>query len=153
MLVGVGQGSKSAPVGLKADIQDLNKAMKELGARVTKAGIRIDMPGDVLFDFDKTDLKPAAQDTLEKLAEVIRAKAKGTVRINGYTDSKGSDPYNQQLSEGRAESVKKWLTTNGNLPAAGLRAQGFGKVDPVAPNARPDGSDDPKAGRATVVWK
>jgi outer membrane protein OmpA-like peptidoglycan-associated protein len=65
------------------------------------------------------------------------------VRIEGYTDGKGSDSYNQKLSLRRAESVKKWLETHG---LAGIRfsAAGFGAKNPVAPNTKPDGSDDPE---------
>lgn len=121
--------------------------MTELGAQVRQTEIRVELPGDVLFDFDKTNLKPAAQETLKKLATIIRAKSKGSVLINGYTDSKGNDPYNQKLSQGRANSVKQWLTTQGGISTVALQTRGFGKANPVAPNTRPDGSDDPD-GRA-----
>jgi outer membrane protein OmpA-like peptidoglycan-associated protein len=113
---------------LQADVTGLEKAMKDLGAQVKKEEIHVDLPGDVLFDFEKTDLKPAAQETLKKLAAIVRAKSKSVVQIDGYTDSKGSDPYNQKLSEGRAESVEKWLATNGGISAVGLQTKGFGKA-------------------------
>ena len=134
-------------MGLKANVQDLAKAMTDLGADVRKTEIRVELPGDVLFDFDKTNLKPAAEETLKKLATIIRSKSKGSVLINGYTDSKGSDPYNQRLSEGRATSVKQWLTTQGGVPATGLQTRGFGKANPVAPNTGANGADNPD-GRA-----
>jgi outer membrane protein OmpA-like peptidoglycan-associated protein len=118
-----------------------------LGADVRQTEIRVELPGDVLFDFDKTNLKPAAEETLKKLAAIIRSKSKESVLINGYTDSKGRDPYNQKLSEGRANSVKQWLITQGGIPTAELQTRGFGKANPVAPNTRPDGSDNPD-GRA-----
>jgi outer membrane protein OmpA-like peptidoglycan-associated protein len=121
--------------------------MTDLGAQVRKTEIRVELPGDVLFDFDKTDLKPAAEETLKKLATIIRSKSKGSVLVNGYTDSKGSDFYNQKLSEGRANSVKQWLTTQGGISAGSLKTRGFGKANPVDPNTRPDGSDNPD-GRA-----
>lgn len=144
---GSAQGVGGGPVGLKANVQDLAKAMTDLGADVRQTEIRVELPGDVLFDFDKTNLKPAAEETLKKLATIIRSKSKGSVLINGYTDSKGSDPYNQRLSDGRANSVKQWLITRGGVPAAALQTRGFGKANPVAPNTRPDGSDNPD-GRA-----
>lgn len=108
-----------------------------------KVEIFVALPGDVLFDFDKVDIKPDAGETLKKLALIIRTKARGIVQIDGYTDAKGSDPYNQKLSEGRAASVKMWLT-NAGIPGAGLNTRGFGKANPVAPNTRPDGSDNPE---------
>jgi outer membrane protein OmpA-like peptidoglycan-associated protein len=144
---GSAQGVGGGPVGLKANVQDLAKAMTDLGADVRQTEIRVELPGDVLFDFDKTNLKPAAEETLKKLATIIRSKSKGLVLINGYTDSKGSDPYNRKLSEGRANSVKQWLTTQGGISTVTLQTRGFGKANPVAPNTRPDGSDDPD-GRA-----
>ena len=67
--------------------------------------------GDALFDFDKFDVKPAASKVLQKAVQNIRAlQRKGTrVHINGYTDSVGSDVYNNRLSEQRAEAVANWL--------------------------------------------
>ena len=146
-IVGLSQGIQGESAGLKANVQDLAKAMTDLGAQVRKTEIRVELPGDVLFDFDKTNLKPAAEEILKKLATIIHSKLKGSVLINGYTDSKGSDPYNQRLSEGRANSVKQWLTTQGGISAVSLKTRGFGKANPVAPNTRPDGSDNPD-GRA-----
>jgi len=146
-VVGLAQGTQGATVGLTANVQDLSKAITELGAQVRQTEIRVELPGDVLFDFDKTNLKPAAEETLKKLATIIRSKSKGSVLINGYTDSKGNDSYNQKLSEGRANSVKQWLTTQGGISAVALQTRGFGKAHPVAPNIRPDGSDNPE-GRA-----
>jgi outer membrane protein OmpA-like peptidoglycan-associated protein len=144
---GSAEGVGGGPVGLKANVQDLAKAMTDLGAQVRQTEIRVELPGDVLFDFDKTNLKPAAEETLKKLATIIRSKSKGSVLINGYTDSKGNDPYNQKLSVGRANSVKQWLTTQGGISTVTLQTRGFGKANPVAPNTRPDGSDNPD-GRA-----
>jgi outer membrane protein OmpA-like peptidoglycan-associated protein len=146
-IVGLTQGIQAGSAGLKANVQDLTKAMTDLGAEVRKTEIRVELPGDVLFDFDKTNLKPAAQETLQKVATIIRSKSKGSVLINGYTDSKGNDPYNQRLSEGRANSVKQWLTTQGGISRVTLQTRGFGKANPVAPNTKPDGSDNPD-GRA-----
>jgi outer membrane protein OmpA-like peptidoglycan-associated protein len=78
---------------------------------------------------------------------LVRQKAgKGNVRIEGHTDAKGSASYNQDLSNRRAESVKKWFTSHG-LKDLHFSTEGFGAKKPVAPNTKPNGSDDPK-GRA-----
>jgi outer membrane protein OmpA-like peptidoglycan-associated protein len=146
-IIGLDQEIKGASLKLQSDVTGLENAMTDLGARVKKSEIRIDMPGDVLFDFDKTDLKPIAQETLKKLATIIRTKSKGKVQINGYTDSIGSDSHNQKLSEGRADSVKKWLTANGSVPSEELKTKGFGKTNPVASNTLLGGTDNPE-GRA-----
>jgi outer membrane protein OmpA-like peptidoglycan-associated protein len=64
---------------------------------------------DVLFDFDKADLRSEARPALTKVADVLRAHAKAVTLIQGHTDGKGTDQYNQPLSERRAEAVRRWL--------------------------------------------
>lgn len=68
------------------------------------------------------------------------------MRVDGHTDAKGDDAYNQALSERRAAAVKAWLAGNARIPADHMGTRGYGETRPVAPNARPDGADDP-AGR------
>ncbi|HKS87324.1 MAG TPA: OmpA family protein, partial [Pseudolabrys sp.] len=63
------------------------------------------------------------------------------VTIDGHTDGKGSDAYNQPLSERRAAAVAKWLTANAGLNATNTHTRGWGKTRPVAANTNPDGSD------------
>jgi len=65
------------------------------------------------------------------------------VRILGYTDGKGSTAYNQGLSERRAQSVKRWFVDKDGLRQVDFATQGFGALHPVAPNTKPDGSDNP----------
>jgi outer membrane protein OmpA-like peptidoglycan-associated protein len=114
-----------------------------LDARETPSTIEVTLAADVLFDFDKSDLRAEAASTLHNLADIIRAKAHGRVAIRGYTDALGKDAYNQRLSEQRASSVKTWLVGHEQLPATSLATSGFGARDPVAPNRHPDGSDNP----------
>ena len=73
-------------------------------------------------------------------------RANMRVRVEGHTDSKGSDAYNQRLSQRRSESVVKYLISKGIDPSR-LEAVGFGKSRPIAPNQNPDGGDNP-IGRA-----
>ena len=94
-------------VGVAGKAQDLNAALRELGAKTTETEIRIELSSDVLFDFDKADLLPKAFPELEKVATVLKAYPKASYTIEGHTDRKGSDEYNQKLSERRADSVKK----------------------------------------------
>jgi outer membrane protein OmpA-like peptidoglycan-associated protein len=105
--------------------------------------LRLYLAADVLFDFDKSTIRPDAAMALNQVISIIRAKSKGTVRVEGHTDSKGVAAYNARLSEQRAESVKAWLVSNGSLSAATLVTRGFGSAHPVVPNTKPDGSDDP----------
>ena len=74
------------------------------------------VPANLLFDFNKSTLKPSATPTLKSVAKIIHERWKsGPVVVAGYTDSIGSDTVNLQLSRDRATSVVKWLQANGNL--------------------------------------
>lgn len=106
---------------------------------------RLVFGSDTLFAFDKADLTPEAEVTLVKVAEQVK-ESKGKVTIEGHTDGKGSDSYNQGLSERRARSVRDWLVSR-KATAPGTPIAGFGKRKPIAPNANADGSDNPD-GRA-----
>lgn len=120
--------------GLVANVQGLQQAMRDLGAQETALEIRIDLPADVLFDFDKAGIRADAAKALSQLATIIRAQPKGRARLEGHTDSKGDDAYNQKLSERRAESVRKWLVEKEGIDGARLTTKGWGETKPVAPN-------------------
>jgi outer membrane protein OmpA-like peptidoglycan-associated protein len=121
----------------------LEGALKELNAVVTPTEIKIDLAADVLFDFDKATIKKEAEPSLQNLATVLKSNPTAAVAIEGHTDAKGADAYNQTLSEQRAASVKQWLVANAQVSGAGIATRGWGKTKPVAPNAKPDGSDNP----------
>jgi outer membrane protein OmpA-like peptidoglycan-associated protein len=107
--------------------------------------VRITLPGDVLFEFAKSDLTPAAESALDAVESQLESSA-GTITIEGHTDSIGDDPSNQQLSEARAASVQAALAERLG-DGFTFTAVGFGETQPVAPNTNPDGSDNPD-GRA-----
>jgi outer membrane protein OmpA-like peptidoglycan-associated protein len=136
---------KSAAAALKPSAVDVGGKVQDLQVKETATEIRIELAADVLFDFDKATIKPEAATALHNVAEIIRDKGKGrAVRIDGHTDGKGSDAYNQKLSERRAASVKQWLADREGLGQLRMTTQGFGARQPVAPNVKPDGSDDPE---------
>jgi outer membrane protein OmpA-like peptidoglycan-associated protein len=124
--------------------QDLKPRTVDFQVRETKLEILIELPADVLFDFDKATLRPASAKALANAAELIRTKSKGPVKIAGYTDAKGSAPYNKKLSEHRAQAVRNHLVKIEGLKKVSFNVRGFGADNPVAPNAKPDGSDDPE---------
>lgn len=105
----------------------------------------ITLRSDVLFHFDKSNLTPTAHSILGRLAPQIKSRAIGPVKITGYTDSIGTDAVNIPLSNARAHSVVAALQPL--TPGVSYESSGRGSSDPVAPNTKPDGSDDP-AGRA-----
>ncbi|MBF0106407.1 MAG: thrombospondin type 3 repeat-containing protein [Deltaproteobacteria bacterium] len=100
----------------------------------------------VLFDFDKSNLKPTAIPKLER--NIVKLKAMMINRINvvGYTDSKGTEAYNQVLSMERAQVVKDYLVSQG-IASDRIMVEGRGESGAVAPNTTPAGNDDP-IGRA-----
>ena len=124
-------------------VEDLAGKVQDLQLKETDTEIRIELAADVLFDFDKADIRKDAQNTLKQAAGFIKEKARGTVRIEGHTDAKGSDSYNQNLSQKRANSVRDWFVKREGLGNVRFSASGLGSKKPVAPNAKPDGSDDP----------
>lgn len=128
-----------------SQLQAVEALKTELGARDTDRGAVISLDGDVTFEFDKATIRPQAQQTLDRLAELLRLQSQGQIAIEGHTDSEGEEAYNQRLSEQRAQAVKAYLVEK-QVPAERLTAVGFGESRPVAANTRPDGSDD-EAGR------
>jgi outer membrane protein OmpA-like peptidoglycan-associated protein len=121
----------------------VQQAMTDLGATQSAEGIVVILPENILFDFDKYNLRPSAAPALAKLAVLLKNYAEAPVAINGYTDSIGGDDYNQTLSENRAKSVKTYLAQQLQISADRLQTKGYGKADPVASNTNPDGSDNP----------
>ena len=108
--------------------------------------VSIDLKG-VNFDFDKSNLRPDAVAILSEAAQILTRYPDLRVEVAGHTDSKGTEEYNQKLSERRAKAVYDYLTTNG---VAATRLQGpigYGESRPIAPNTNADGSDNPE-GRA-----
>ncbi|MGO8731344.1 MAG: OmpA family protein [Terriglobia bacterium] len=127
---------------LQGKAQDLSAVLRDLGAKTTETEIRIELSSDVLFDFDKADLLPKAIPELEKVATVLKSYPKASCTVEGHTDNKGLKEYNQKLSELRADSVKNWLLAHG--VSSPRTTRGWGATKPVAPNAFPDGRDNPE---------
>ena len=133
---------KGLSLAVAGKVDPLNAALKDLGARATDTEIQIELSSDVMFDFDKSDLKPEALGSLQKVVTVMQAYPAYRCTIGGHTDGKGEKQYNQKLSERRADSVKTWLAAHG--AANPTTTQGFGDSKPIAPNTKPNGSDNPE---------
>lgn len=133
--------------GLIAESKAIQAALKDLGAKVSETEVQIDLPGDILFDFDKWDIRPDAEETLKKVADIIKVYKSPEVIISGHTDSIGSDEYNLELSQKRADSVKNWLVEKAGIDSNIIETIGYGESKPVAPNTNPDGSDNPEGRR------
>jgi outer membrane protein OmpA-like peptidoglycan-associated protein len=136
---------------------EVQKAMTALSAEEAQDSIRINLPENILFDFDNDKIRPAAKPALTELSVLLRHYKTAPVTINGHTDNKGSDAYNQKLSERRAQAVKNYLVQNFTIDTGRLDTQGLGESQPIAPNSKPNGVDDPqgrqKNRRVEVVIK
>jgi OOP family OmpA-OmpF porin len=93
---------------------------------------------DVLFDFDKSTIKPEAAAILDRLVVFMNENKDKRVNLSGHTDSIGTDAYNQKLSERRAASVKNYLTKKG-VDTSRISSQGFGETKPIADNKTKEG--------------
>ncbi|WP_036595355.1 OmpA family protein [Ottowia thiooxydans] len=116
--------------------------LKELKAQPTPSkAISIDLPADVLFDFDKFELRADAGSSLDQAAELIQGYPAAPLLVRGHTDAKGSDAYNDRLSQRRALTVALALQERTGRKAA---TQGLGRREPVAANQTKDGKDNPE---------
>jgi len=118
------------------------KGIQAIKQKSVACETRLSVGADALFDFDKSDLRADAEETLEALGPIINKYKNDPTEVDGYTDAIGSAEYNQHLSEQRAKTVKSWLVAHDYLPAS-TPTKGYGKAHPVAPNTNPDGSDNP----------
>jgi outer membrane protein OmpA-like peptidoglycan-associated protein len=103
-----------------------------LETRDTARGLIVNM-SDVLFDFNKYTLRPAAREKLAKISGIILSHPGLRLEVDGYTDSIGSDAYNLKLSDSRAGAVQQYLVQEG-IAQDNVTARGFGKDNPVASN-------------------
>lgn len=111
---------------------DLERELEQLEARNTDRGLVLTL-GDVLFDTGQATLKPGAATTIDRLAQFMRDYPERSVRIEGHTDSAGSDDTNQRLSERRAASVEAALVERG-LGSQRITTVGYGEARPIAGN-------------------
>ena len=138
-LIGAASGAAiGGGVGYYMDVQEakLRQKMKGTGVTATRSGdqIILNMPNNVTFDSNASQLKPAGANTLSGVAMVLKEYEDTRVHIIGHTDSSGSRELNMRLSEQRAESVGTALITMG-VDASRLNMSGVGPDQPVASNS------------------
>lgn len=119
---------------------------QDLEARETDRGVVVNFP-DVFFEFNRAYLTSAARAKTHDMAQVLTGRARERrVAVEGHADAIGSETFNQALSERRAENVAAALEEAG-VDSRRIVVRGFGERYPIAPNAHPDGTDNP-TGRA-----
>jgi outer membrane protein OmpA-like peptidoglycan-associated protein len=129
--------SKSQAEAAQAQLASAQQQLADLQAKKTDRGVVVTL-GDVLFDTGQATLKPGAHLAMDRLANFLSANPQTKVIIEGHTDSRGSDEYNEVLSERRARAVATELTSRG-ISADQLQTLGRGKGYPVASNDTSEG--------------
>jgi outer membrane protein OmpA-like peptidoglycan-associated protein len=134
-------GVTGAIIGRKMDKQAEEIAKEIKDAEVIREGeaIVIRFNEKVLFAYDRSDLNANAKENLDKLKAMLIKYPETDITVIGHTDSKGSNSYNQTLSESRANSVTTYMSQNG-ITNTRLTAIGKGETDPIATNETAEGS-------------
>jgi len=154
-LIGAGIGALAGgSIGYYMDKQEaeLRAGLEGTGVSVTRIGdnITLNMPGNVTFATDSSDLSPAFFDVLNSVGKVLDEFDKSVVEVAGHTDSTGSDAYNQSLSERRAASVANYLKGQGVMNER-LITVGLGEKYPVADNGSAAGRQANRRVEITMV--
>jgi outer membrane protein OmpA-like peptidoglycan-associated protein len=141
--------NRAAAASSDSQLQEAVRDREELRARLlqqfnlvletrdTARGLVVNM-SDVLFDSGKFTLRPAAREKLSKISGIVLAYPSLRLAVEGNTDSVGTESFNQELSEKRAQGVRSYLTQQG-VPESSTSAEGFGKTRPIASNDTSDG--------------
>jgi outer membrane protein OmpA-like peptidoglycan-associated protein len=154
-LVGAGLGALAgASVGSYMDRQEagLRQELERTGVSVTRSGdnITLNMPGNITFATDSADLNAAFFDVLNSVGVVVNEFEQTVVEVAGHTDSTGSDAYNQALSQRRASSVARYVTTR-NVRADRIIEVGMGESRPIATNDTETGRQANRRVELTLV--
>ncbi|HXB39775.1 MAG TPA: OmpA family protein, partial [Bacteroidia bacterium] len=131
--------SENQTTSKESDYNEITKSVKLVPIAV---GSKVVL-NNIFFDFDKAILRPYSNVELNKLYDFLIKHPNLAVEISGYTDSKGTDGYNANLSMERANAVINFLVEKG-IKKERLTANGYGKSDPIAPNKKADGTDNPE---------
>lgn len=153
-IVGGGNVGKGAAIGAAAGAaigvgvgvyQDRQQAklrdrLAASGVSVTRSGdnIILNMPADITFDVDQSEIKPGFYETLNSVSVVLKEFNKTNISVLGHADATGSDEYNLALSQRRALSVSNYLAAQGVSPGR-LSAVGYGESRPAADNSTTQG--------------
>ncbi len=141
----IAQPWKVAGLNLSDILGSFAKSASKLGVPYTPI-VKNPKGGESLalyFEYDRAELHPRALKQLEVISALMKADPSKKLRIAGHTDEKGEDDYNIRLSRDRAEAVKKQLAALG-VPADQVETTGLGKAQPLSPNKKSDGTDDPE---------
>ena len=130
----------------------LRQKLEASGVSVTRDGdnIILNMPGNITFETNKSDVKTSFVDVLDSVAEVLKEYKSTMIEVAGHTDSTGTDSYNLLLSKDRAQSVSNQLIGFGVEPVR-IDTVGYGESNPVASNDTPQGRQQNRRVELTLL--
>ncbi|MBV2246393.1 MAG: OmpA family protein [Lentimicrobium sp.] len=133
-------GVTGAIIGKQMDKQaeEMEKNIPDANVTRVEEGILLELNGEILFGFDQDVLTATAQSNLDQLVSILNKYPDTDIEVQGHTDSKGSQRYNQALSERRASAVVNYLKVH-NIPASRLTMVGYGETAPRYTNDTEEG--------------
>ncbi|MCU7796220.1 MAG: OmpA family protein [Candidatus Thiodiazotropha sp. (ex Notomyrtea botanica)] len=154
-LKGAGIGAiAGGGVGYYMDVQEakLRQQLENTGVSVTRDGdnIILNMPGNITFEVNKSDVKPNFVEVLGSVALVLNEYKSTMIEVAGHTDSSGSESYNQMLSQQRSQSVSNVLLNNG-IQSVRIDSVGYGENRPAASNSTPAGRQQNRRVELTLL--
>jgi len=128
---------------------DESPFIKDLYLQPIEVGLTVRLK-NIYFDYDKTTLKSESFVELKKVVDFLKRNTTVEIEISGHTDDKGSDVYNENLSQGRSQAVVDYLISQG-IESARLRAHGYGESKPIDSNSTEDGRANNRRVEITVL--
>jgi len=143
------EGYLNSSDSVEVNSQEITPVIKNLFLTPIEVGLTVRLK-NIYFDFDKTTLKSESFVELDKVVEFLKNNSTVSIEISGHTDSKGSDTYNQNLSQGRSQSVVDYLISQG-IDTSRLQAQGYGESKPIDSNETEEGRANNRRVEFTVL--
>ncbi len=143
------EGYLNATDSVNVESEEINPVVKDIYLNKIEVGVTVRLK-NIYFDFDKTTLKSESFIELDKVVDFLNQNSSVEIEISGHTDSKGSDDYNLNLSQGRSQSVVDYLISKG-IESYRLTAQGYGETKPIDTNDTDEGRANNRRVEFTVL--
>src|SRR5690606_7160443 len=131
--------------------RDVTPVTKDIILQPIEVGVTVRLK-NIYFDFDKTTLKNESFAELNKVVDFLKQNPSVEIEISGHTDNKGSDDYNEKLSQGRSEAVVSYIVSQG-IDNYRLTAHGYGEAKPIDTNDSDEGRANNRRVEFTVMKK
>ena len=142
-------GYLNATDSIQVTSDDESPFIKDIYLQPIEVGLTVRLK-NIYFDYDKTTLKSESFVELNKVIDFLKSNGTVEIEISGHTDSKGSDTYNETLSQGRSQAVVDYLISQG-IDSGRLTARGYGESKPIDSNDTEDGRANNRRVEFTVL--